>query len=269
MSRSCPPALLILALGLGAVVLAGRGVRAASPPTLVALTERGALLVFTADRPEAARTVTPDVSGTLVGIDWRPADGKLWGVTDGNDLYTLDPASGAATLVSSMTVAFEGGARSGVDFTPQNDRLRLLSDRGQNLRVNVDLGATATDKALAYRDDDPGAGRRPAIAAAGYTENVRDAPTTRLLELDHERDALVFQDPPNDGTLVTIGPLDVDVPAQAGFEIVTDPDGTNHGWAAFAGGLWAIDLAKGTATSRGRIGAGDATIVGLALAPSP
>lgn len=267
MLRPRPATLLVLSLGLGAVVLAGRGVRAAPAPTLVALTERGALLVFGADRPEAARTVTPDVGGTLVGIDWRPADGKLWGLTDGNDLYALEPASGRATLASSMTVAFEGAARSGVDFTPQNDRLRLVADRGQNLRVNVQLGATAADTALAYRDDDPGAGRRPAIVAAAYTENVKDAATTRLLEIDHERDTLVLQDPPNDGVLVTIGPLGVDVPPQAGFEIVTGADGTNHGWAAFSGGLWAIDLQTGAATARGRIGAGDAAIVGLALAP--
>lgn len=268
MLRPHPSTLLTLTLALGAVALTGGGVRAAPAPTLVALTAEGTLLVFAADQPGAARTVTPQVSGTLVGIDWRPADGKLWGLTDGNDLYTLDVATGAAALASSMTIAFEGAARSGVDFTPQNDRLRLLSDRGQNLRVNVALGATAVDTALRYRDDDPGAGRRPAIVAAGYTENVKDAPATRLLELDHERDALVFQDPPNDGVLTTVGLLGVDVPAEAGFEIVTDPDGTNHGWAAFSGKLWSIDLATGRATPRGAIGTGEATMVGLAQAPS-
>ncbi len=42
--------------------------------------------------------------------------------------------------------------RSGVDFTPQLDRLRLTSSDGRNLRVNVAIGATAA------RDGEEGLG---------------------------------------------------------------------------------------------------------------
>ena len=94
----------------------------------------------------------------------------------------------------------------GVDFNPQADRLRVVSHDGQNLRVNVMLGATAVDGALRYKDGDSGAGKRPRITASAYTHNVADAPDTKLFEIDDERDVLVLQDPPNDGVLTTVGP---------------------------------------------------------------
>src|SRR5207253_965158 len=183
--------------------------RADPPPALIGSTEDGRLVLFRADRPEAAHTVRPaGLSGRLVGIDTRPADGHLYGLTTSNDLYRIDPATGASTLVSTLTVPFDGDLRSGVAFNPQADRLRLVSADGQNLRVNVVLGATAVDTPLAYAPSDRNAGKRPRIAGAAYTNMVRDAPTTKLFEIDAEQDVLVLQDPPNDGLLTTIGAID-------------------------------------------------------------
>src|SRR5438132_24794 len=76
-------------------------------------------------------------------------------------------------------------------------------------------------------------------------------------------DRLVRQEPPNDGTLRTIGPLGVHVPPEAGFEIVTDGEGKNRGLAAFASTLYDVDLATGAATSLGTIGGPSGSIVGL------
>ncbi len=231
----------------------------------LALCDDGALLAFRADRPAEVRRVTPHgVSGRLIGIDRRPADGVLYGVSTTNDVYRIDPASGQATKASSLTVPFDGDARSGVDFNPQADRLRLVSRDGQNLRVNVTLGATAVDGPLRYRDGDPGAGTRPRVTAAAYTHNVPDAPDTKLLEIDADRDVLVLQDPPNDGVLVTVGALGVDFGPTGGFDIVTDAAGTDQGYAASGASLYAIDLATGAARTLGTIGDGRASIIGLA-----
>ena len=95
-------------------------VRADPPPALIGSTEDGRLLLFHADRPEAARTVRPTgLSGRLVGIDSRPADSHLYGLTTSNDLYRIDPVTGASTLVSTLTVPFDGDLRSGIAFNPQ------------------------------------------------------------------------------------------------------------------------------------------------------
>ena len=248
-------------LALVATVHAGQG--------LVASTDDGRLLVFEADRPGAARVVEPTgLAGRLIGVDLRPADGRLYGLTTSNDVYRIDPGTGAATVVSTLTIPFDGDLRSGIAFNPQADRLRLVGADGQNLRVNVVLGATAVDAPLAFAPTDRNAGKRPRIAGAAYTNTVRDAPTTKLFEIDADLDALVLQDPPNDGVLTTVGPLDVDVAVVAGFTIVTDAAGADRAWAATGGVLYAVDLATGHATPVGPIGDGRATVASLSAVPS-
>ena len=242
--------------------------RADPPPALIGSTEDGRLVLFRADRPEAAHTVRPaGLSGRLVGIDTRPADGHLYGLTTSNDLYRIDPTTGASTLVSTLTVPFDGDLRSGIAFNPQADRLRLVSADGQNLRVNVVLGATAVDTPLAYAPSDRNAGKRPRIAAAAYTNTVRDAPTTKLFEIDAEQDVLVLQDPPNDGLLATVGPLDAAFAPLSGFTIVTDTSGADRAYAATAGKLYTIDLTTGHATPVGTIGDPPVPLVSLAATP--
>jgi hypothetical protein len=232
---------------------------------LLALCDDGSMLAFHADRPAEVRRVAPQgVAGRLIGIDRRPADDRLYGVSTTNDLYRIDPRTGQATQVSTLTIPFDGDMRSGVDWNPQADRLRLVSRDGQNLRVNVDLGATAVDGALRYRDGDPGAGTRPRVTAAAYTRNVPAAPDTKLFDIDTSRDVLVLQDPPNDGVLTTVGPLGVDFGETGGFDIVTEPSGAEEAYAASGATLYAIDLNTGAARSLGTIGDGRATIVGLA-----
>jgi hypothetical protein len=253
-----------------ATVAASSGSVAAGAPRLLALTEDGGLLVLRADRPAEVRRVEPrGFGGRLLGIDVRPADGKLYGVTSTNDLYRLDPATGAATPVSSLTVPFDGDVRSGVDFNPQADRLRLVSRDGQNLRVNVILGATAVDGPLAFRSGDPNAGKRPHVTAAAYTHNVADAPDTKLFDIDGDLDILVLQDPPNDGLLTTVGPLGVDFGPLGGFDILTDAAGHDQAWAASGSTLYTIDLASGAARAVGTIGDGRASVIGLAAIAEP
>ena len=105
---------------------------------------------------------------------------------------------------------------------------------------------------------------RAFVTAAAYTHNIPDAPDTKLFEIDADRDVLVLQDPPNDGVLVTVGPLGVDFGPTGGFDIVTGSDGTEHAFAASGASLYAIDLVTGAARSLGTIGDGRASVVGLA-----
>jgi len=234
---------------------------------LVALGESGTLLLFPADRPDAAREVRPTgIAGRLVGIDVRPADRRLYGITAASDLYRVDPQTGSAEMVASLTVPFDGEARSGIDFNPQADRLRLVSWSGQNLRVHPTLGATAIDRPLTWKPGDPNAGRQPRVTAAAYSHNVPDAPDTKLFVIDAERDVLALQDPPNDGVLTTVGPLGVDFGPLGGFDILTDADGRDRAWAASGATLYTVDLATGQARAIGTI-AGTSSVVSLAALP--
>ncbi len=231
------------------------------------LTDNNTLVRFSLSRPAETRSVkVTGVKGALLGIDFRPADRRLYAVT-GDSLYTIDPASGAATFVNSLSVGFTGRHASGVDFNPTADRLRLVGSDRQSLRVNVELGATAQDGALAYAAGDINARKKPTVTAAAYTESVAGAKSTKLFDIDTGLDVLVFQDPPNDGTLQTVGPLGVDFGPQTGFDILTDANGVNRAFAASGSVLYTIDLLSGKAARVGPIGNGSLKLVGLAVVP--
>ncbi len=108
------------------------------------------------------------------------------------------------------------GTDVGFDFNPTVDRIRLVTSSGQNLRLNPNDGTVAAiDGTLAYTS---GSGNG-AITAAAYTNNFAGATSTVLYDLDSQLDRLVRQDPPNNGGLVTVGQLGVNIEGATGFDI--------------------------------------------------
>jgi hypothetical protein len=188
------------------------------------------------------------LDGNLQGIDYRPANGLLYGVTDTDKIYTINITNGQATLVSNLSSSFNGGFQSGFDFNPVPDRLRIVGSNDQNYRINVDTGAVTVDGTLAYDTTDINAGVDPNITAAAYTNSVAGATTTQLFGIDYDRDVLVLQNPPNNGTLKTIGSLGINFSPVAGFDIYTDSQGNNRAYALSASALYKIDLSTGAAT---------------------
>ncbi|MFG2292400.1 DUF4394 domain-containing protein [Streptomyces sp. NPDC048603] len=194
----------------------------------------------------------------LVGIDFRVQDGKLYGVGDGGGVYTLDTANAQAVKVSQLTVA-PAGTAFGVDFNPAANRLRVISDTGQNLRHNIDDAAapltTTVDGALTNPTAPPSTAL--GVTGAAYTNNDLDTATaTTLFDLDTVADRIALQSPANAGTLAPTGSLGVNADLDAGFDIYHDPAaGTNHGFAAIgtAGSyrLYSVDVLTGKATDKG------------------
>lgn len=190
-------------------------------------------------------TITGLQSGeTLLGIDFRPATGTLYGVGSTSRIYIIDSESGAARAVNTtaFTPAISGTA-IGLDFNPTVDRLRLVTSNGQNLRINPENGlVAATDGVLNGVSN-------PNVTAAAYTMNRAGATSTVLFVIDATTDKLYKQDPPNDGKLVEIGSLGVDVQQSGDFDI--NPDGTIAIAALRVGdktSLYSIDLNSGKAT---------------------
>ena len=202
----------------------------------------------------------------LVGIDFRPATGQLYGVGSFSNIYTLNINSGAATFQSALSVGLNGTS-FGVDFNPAADRLRITSDTAQDLSVNVATGATLVDGTLAYAAADANFGADPNIVSSAYTNSIF-SPTlpasTTLYDIDSGLDILVTQNPPNSGTLNTIGALGVDTGSLAGFDILFSGgvNGTNTGYASLTPvgtsvtNFYTIDLTTGAATLVGQIGGG-------------
>ncbi|MGH8033533.1 MAG: DUF4394 domain-containing protein [Luteimonas sp.] len=251
-----------------------RGIFAALSLRMVGLTADGRLVCFRERTPQIV-TSLGFVSGlvtdtSVVGIDYRVQDGLLYAVGNAGGVYLLNTATAAATLVNRLSVAMDGTA-FGVDFNPAADRLRIVSNTGQNLRHNVNSGGvTLTDTALAYTVGMPAT----AVTGAAYTNNDLDANTaTSIFDIDTALDQVVLQSPANGGTLAATGRLTVDAQAAVGMDIystiIAGVTVANRAYAALTplGGtssLYAVELTTGKATLRGAF-ATDNHIVDIAI----
>lgn len=193
----------------------------------------------------------------LIGMDVRASNGKLYGVGDKGGIYTIDTKSAVLSYVGVLSV-LPSGSRFGVDFNPAADRLRIVSDNGQNLRHNVDLatGGTLTDTPLNTATAPAQFATAPAVSgvvAAAYTNNDVDPDTgTSLFVLNSSSDSIQLQSPANLGTLAGAGLLGLDVD-DAGFDIYSrqSASGTlNVGYAVMAPGkvpgLYEVNLLDGS-----------------------
>ena len=235
--------------------------------SFVALNDNNTLISFATDNPgETTSVEVTGVEGVLLGIDTRPANGLIYGITTANNIYTIDANSGAATYVSTIDTPFEGGTISGFDFNPAADRLRLVGDNDQDFRINVDTGEVTVDGDLAFAEGDFNQDVNPNITAAAYTNAFDGTESTQLYDIDTLLNDLVLQDPPNDGTLVTVGDLGVDFDTLGGFDIVSSPNGENAAFAVSNSTLYSIDLNSGVASGIGEIGIDDLNLQGFTLA---
>ncbi|MFI7239072.1 DUF4394 domain-containing protein [Streptomyces cyaneofuscatus] len=173
----------------------------------------------------------------LVGIDFRVQNAKLYGVGDKGGIYTLNTRNAKAAKVSQLTVGL-AGKFFGVDFNPAANRLRVISDTGQNLRHNIDDPAaprtTTVDTPLTNPTTPPSSAK--GVTGAAYTNNDLDADTaTSLFDIDTTNDRVALQSPANSGTLAPTGNLGVNAGPNAGFDIYfSHRTRTNQGFAALS-----------------------------------
>jgi hypothetical protein len=242
----------LLARFAGASLLAlAAGMASAQAANLVGLTADGKLVSIDTATMTAATPVA--VSGDkLVGIDMRPADGKLYGVAANGQIVTVDPRSGATTKVSMISEKVTLGDRPVVDFNPAADRLRVIASDGVSLRINVETGATIVDKPLSFDPADASKDKKPAVVAGAYTNSMAGAKATELFHIDGATGAWVLQSPPNDGILKTRGAVGIANLADAVVDIATEGE-KNTAWMIAGGTLYTIDIASGKATSVGAI----------------
>ena len=258
LAATSAPATLIGALGVTEDIR-GIALRGAAAPVVLGLSDDNRLLGFKIASPNTIDTnvaITGLAGGeTLAGIDVRPKDGMLYGLTSTARLVTIDPATGAATVKATLsadaadtTAPYTAmqGTTFAVDFNPAADRLRVISDSGQSLRINVDTGATTTDGNINR------AGVAPRVVAAAYTNSIPNAASTQLFDVDGASSVLALQNPPNDGTLVDVGPLGVTVAGAAAMDIGGGENGlVLAALRTTAGGpssLYRVNLTTGAAT---------------------
>ncbi len=243
------------ALAAAALMAAAQAMPAAAEAAmLVGLTADNALVHIDTDSRKAMAPVrVTGADGRLLGIDQRPADGRLYGVTETGQIVMIEPASGKAVQVSRLNMAFDSGGRAVVDFNPMANRLRLMGMSGVNFRVNVDTGEVARDGEVKYQAGTPHSGTAPRVTAGAYTNSVAGTKATSLYTFDTLLAAYNLQAPPNDGVQQVKGMLGMSVSPSLAFDIMADGQGGNTGFVLEDGTLYGIDLADGKLMAAGKV----------------
>ena len=218
-------------------------------------TNKNVLISFdsTTTNTTGAAVAVTGLSGNLIDIDYRPAGGVLYGLSDNGGIYSINATSGAASLVSTLSGAtLSGSAQYAIDINPTVDRLRIVGTDGQNLRVNVATGVAIVDSPLTAGG----------IVGAAYTNSFAGAATTTLYDLSYNGTAfsLNTQNPPNNGTINLLGSTGISSPlALNGFDI-SGATGTafvatnaTNGIAGNVFNLATIDLMTGNISSNSTV----------------
>ncbi|MEK7881628.1 DUF4394 domain-containing protein [Methyloversatilis sp. NSM2] len=251
-----------------ALTLSGTAAHAAD---FVGLTTGNQIGMFSSGNTASATfmSITGLGSGErILGIDLRPSDNTIYGVSSLNRIYTLDVSTGAASFVSALDIPLVNPSLSyGIDFNPVADfagaaSLRLVSQTGSNLAINANTGVVGNAASVI-----PGG-----ITAVAYTNSDASQSSgpagTALYYIDTATDTLHFAPGAfNAPTISQVGSLGVagNVIGANGFEI----DAMGMGWAALTldngdSGLYSINLMTGLATFNGAL---NANLRGLTSAP--
>ncbi|GAB4022212.1 DUF4394 domain-containing protein [Spirosoma koreense] len=264
----------LLAVASGLILNACQDHRLPPDPVTVpdaivyALNDANQLLRFSVRTPGTVTTTPISISTIAQGerilsIDFRPATGQLYGVSNQSRLFVINPTTGAARALTTAPFATPiAGTVVGLDFNPTVDRIRLVTNTGQDLRLNPETGGiAAVDGAI---NGVPGA----MIAEVAYTNNRAGATSTTLYDIDPATDRLYIQNPPNNGTLTDVGPLGLDITGAAGFDI--SPTDNTQGLVAVtfngASELQQINLSTGRLQKLGNL---PGNIIGLAIPTEP
>lgn len=241
----------------------------ASAASVIALTGDDALVTIdTATNSVTGSTFVSGIDGRVLGIDVRPADGMLYALFADGTVATVDPASGAATAVDTLTTIPPGEATVTVDFNPVANAMRIMGSEGTSLRTKFEGGAVTEDGRHAFAAGDMHEGETPMVIAGAYTNSRAGAEATTLYTIDGTLDALLKQDPPNDGTLSAIGLTGVTLDDAVAFDIMSDAAGGNEAWLLSSGTLYTVDLESGAATEVAAISGLDGPVRDMAILPA-
>lgn len=283
-------AAVTLALTACAVTQQSEGV--ARKEVIYAVTASNQLINFNAGQPGKilSRKALQGLQDkeTVVGIDYRVVRGQLYALSSRGQLYRIDTGNATVQAIGTPVTLPLTATEFGFDFNPTVDRIRVVTNSGQNMRLHPDTGAVVDsdpntpgvqiDGKLAYAAADVHAGQTPSVVAAGYTYNKKDEKVTTNFALDNVHRTLVTQGSregttppvsPNTGQLYTVGALGIDGFERAAFDI---SDLSNAAFIAITkagaktSSWYEVSLDTGKASLIGSIGTSE-PVVGMAIEP--
>jgi len=222
-------------------------------PSLVFLDSAGSSPIFT-----AISGLQP--SEFPVGVAIRPSTGELYLVGSSGRLYRMSSTGGMATPVGPPFTL--SGIYFGVAFD-NADRIRVVSDNGQNFRLDPTTGAVTMDAPLAFAADDPNAGKTPQIGAIAY-DHAHGSATAYALDF-HFGLVRLGSASASDGLLTSIAPGPGSL---VGFDI-SPATGVAYGLApGFKPFLLTVNLTTGATSLVAQVGNQFTFFRGLAVRSS-
>ena len=247
-----------IAIGLAALMSVG----SANAVTIFGVDGNDNLVTFDSASPGTfASSVKISGASGVLGLDFRPLNGTLYGLASDRVIYTINTVTGAATAVSAVLNLGPISSNFGFDFNPTIDRLRIVSDADNNYVFNPNDGSLTTATNVFYTSGDANAGVNPNVTGLAYTSAAFGAPgtDTQLYAIDSGIDVLARQ-ANSTGVLTTVGSLGVDIGSRDSFDILGSDaivaDGRN---------IYRANLTTGALSLLGRT---NESVFGIAIAPT-
>ncbi len=198
-----------------------------------------------------------EVGERIMSIDFRPATGQLYGVSNKNRLFTINPNTAEAhSLTINPFSPGSTGSIVGIDFNPAFDRLRLISTDGEDLWLNPETGLITAKNNISSNL------MGIMISELAYTNNRAGVLTTVSYSIDPATDRLYTQTQQGKSKLIDVGALGLDIAGAAGFDITFDGTGLVAVTFNGASELQQVNLATGRLRKLGNL---PGTIIGLAV----
>lgn len=221
----------------------------------------------------AIRIETTKPDEKILSIDFRPATGQLFALSDDKVFYSVNispnriskpfPVNRKTEVEADLTASTVS-----FDFNPVTDQIRLVTSKGENVRLDPASGM------LDRQSGNPKGVSTPHVGAVAYSNNYSGATSTSLYGIDTAEDRLVQYGNPDAITLQTVGSLGVDIAEVGGFDIIpksTRTQGREFGVASVRRGeSWELDyvnLTTGKLQKLGNLPEGK-KIIGIAFPTS-
>jgi hypothetical protein len=247
--------------------------------TVIGLAAANQLVVFDSAAPAvivASRTVAMPKGETLIGVEFDYL-AQLYGLSDANRIYRIDPETGIATAASDATIPDTSGDRLSFDIDLHNPDPSFRAVGTGGTQFAGPLRSPAKVSAVAYAPDDVNAGRTPnLVSIASKSGGGFPGPVT-LYAIDANTDSLVTigtidgtRRSADTGRLYTIASLGFDATDSTTLDIaggVANPAAcltisNKHGTRFFT-----FDVATGLGDGGGTIGDATVRVSDVALYP--
>jgi hypothetical protein len=190
-----------------------------------------------------ARITGVPILKRIIGLVYRPSNGKLYGVGNDSRVYTIDPSTAVATAVSDQQFVpkivdfFE--IHFAMALEPGGDRVRLIStEGGGNWSISLDDGTATSGEPVHFVAGDPNEHETPHIAALIFappspTASLKAAGaqaaslgdcTAVMYMIDPDLASYIGTCDGDSGDLGTLGPIENETWTRC-MEAMVDPNG--------------------------------------------